>query len=798
MQRDEVYISGFLHDIGKFLERTKDAEVDEEFEKVDKGHPKYSAQLLAVLRQREFFSQYSEDIVKAALYHHEPRNEYEKIIQLADWLSSSEREEDEEKTGKYYRTPLESIFTNIFSQESNKSKQEAYQLNKLNLERIFPQENATVNEYNYRSLVEDFKREIGQIDTEEKFYYLMEKYLWSIPAQTYKYKPDVSLFDHAKTTAAIALCLYDQKAKGEFSPESINKVKELEEHKKEQFLLISGDLSGIQEFIYSIASKNAAKSLKGRSVYLDVLSRVVTRYILNTLDLKEANLLYNGGGNFYILAPAVMAGEVEKLKQDISQKMLKAHQGNLYYALEYEEFSPGEFMEFNRLWQRVNDKIEASKKNKWSEIMSAESYENIFGPLNTGMSQDNECTMCGREIRKSTYEDNFCPLCQSFTELTNDVRDAKYLNFTQINNKELKINEPHGYNDILSLFGFNVEFTPYKKETDKTYLLNDTDYLEKNCAGFIFGSYNLPMGDEGQITFEELANPAELDEEGKLTTQKADLGDTKLGIVKMDVDNLGAVFGRGLGKNRTISRVTTLSRMFGMYFEGYVNQLIEEKNWQDNIYVVFSGGDDSFAVGTWNVLFEFVQEFNRRFREYTSWNENITLSAGLDVFRYNFPVIKSAEITEAQLKEAKDTKELTAVNLPQKDRISFLGEVFSWTEFEKIKDIRDILIKIVKKTGNRSVLYKVQKSTLGFKKLLRDSQAGLYENVKFWRLAYYLREAREDAESLVEKLIEKYESIIVNNLVAETEQEKIKKIMIIPAAVRWAEMETRQIGEGNE
>lgn len=803
MQRDEIYMSGFMHDIGKFLERSKVEKVNDEFEKVDHGHPKYSAQLLAALQKGKIFSQYSDNLVDSVLYHHQPRNKYEKMIQLADWLSSSERRKDEEETGRYYRTPLEAIFANIFKGENDKSeKLEAYELNKLALNQIFPRKDAAVNEHNYRRLTEDFKREIGQIDTEEKFYYLMEKYLWSVPAQTYKNRPDVSLFDHAKTTAAIALCLFDQEAEGNFNPESIRSVEDLKSYKEDQLLLISGDLSGIQDFIFEIASKGAAKSLKGRSVYLDLISKVVTRYILKELNLKKANLLYNGGGNFYILAPAVKENEVESLKRKISHKMLKAHQGSLYYALEYIKFSTGAFIEFSELWREVSDKIGASKKKKWNEIMTGENYFNIFGPLDGGMPQEKECGVCGREITgyiNEIGEDNSCRVCRSFTELTDDLRQAEYLNFEIVSPKRAEDwDELKDYNDIFSLFGFKIKLTADKIKADRTYLLNDANFLAEGCDGFIFGSYNLPMGKEGQITFEELSNPAKLDNKGKLIADKADRGDKKLGVLKMDVDNLGAIFDKGLGKNRTISRITTLSRMFGMFFEGHINQLIEEKNWQDNIYVVFSGGDDSFAVGTWNVLFEFAQEFNRRFRDYTCRNENITLSAGLNVFRYNFPVIKSAEITELHLDMAKNARGRTSANLPKKDSIAFLGEIFSWKEFEKIKSIRDILIEIVRRTGNRAVLYKVQKSTLGFRKLLEDSKAGLYDNVRFWRLAYYLREAREDARDLVEKLIEEYKDIIINNLIAKTEHDKVKKIMIIPVAVRWAEMETRKIEEVNK
>lgn len=69
----------------------------------------------------------------------------------------------------------------------------------------------------------------------------------------------------------------------------------------EHFMLIKGDVSGIQDFIFHIPSKGAAKSLKGHSVYIALLSDVITRYMVREMGLEDANILYNGGGNFYIL-----------------------------------------------------------------------------------------------------------------------------------------------------------------------------------------------------------------------------------------------------------------------------------------------------------------------------------------------------------------------------------------------------------------------------------------------------------------------------------------------------------------
>ncbi|MCB0642895.1 MAG: hypothetical protein KDC44_14705, partial [Phaeodactylibacter sp.] len=67
--------------------------------------------------------------------------------------------------------------------------------------------------------------------------------------------PTISFYDFAKSLAGIAVSLYEGEAENRNAP----------------LLLIGGDLSGIQDFIYDIVSKTAAKNLKGRSFYLQLL-----------------------------------------------------------------------------------------------------------------------------------------------------------------------------------------------------------------------------------------------------------------------------------------------------------------------------------------------------------------------------------------------------------------------------------------------------------------------------------------------------------------------------------------------
>ena len=69
----------------------------------------------------------------------------------------------------------------------------------------------------------------------------------------------------------------------------------------QNMLLVGGDFSGIQKYIYKIVSKQAGRSLKGRSFYLHLLSDSIVRFLLKQLNSQKDAVVYNSGGSFYLV-----------------------------------------------------------------------------------------------------------------------------------------------------------------------------------------------------------------------------------------------------------------------------------------------------------------------------------------------------------------------------------------------------------------------------------------------------------------------------------------------------------------
>ena len=83
---------------------------------------------------------------------------------------------------------------------------------------------------------------------------------------------DVSLYDHSKLTAALGCCILQYlEAQGEKDYAGRLFAHARQFYDEKAFLLYSIDISGIQDFIYTITSDGALKALRARSFYLDLL-----------------------------------------------------------------------------------------------------------------------------------------------------------------------------------------------------------------------------------------------------------------------------------------------------------------------------------------------------------------------------------------------------------------------------------------------------------------------------------------------------------------------------------------------
>ncbi|EGQ0382630.1 type III-A CRISPR-associated protein Cas10/Csm1, partial [Staphylococcus pseudintermedius] len=316
-KKTTLMYGSLLHDIGKIIYRSN----DHAFARGTHSKLGYN-----------FLSQFSEfkdnEVLDSIAYHHYKElakanlanDNTAYITYIADNIASGidrrdvieEGDEEYEKQAfnfdKY--TPLYSVF-NIVNSEKLKQISGKFKFsNESNIE--YPKtENIQYSSGNYTTLMKDMSYDLEHKLSikEDTFPSLLQwtESLWQyVPSSTNKNQLiDISLYDHSRITCAIASCIFDYLNENNihnYKDELFTKYENTKEfYQKEAFLLLSMDMSGIQDFIYNISGSKALKSLRSRSFYLEIMLEVIVDQLLEKLELTRANLLYTGGGHAYLL-----------------------------------------------------------------------------------------------------------------------------------------------------------------------------------------------------------------------------------------------------------------------------------------------------------------------------------------------------------------------------------------------------------------------------------------------------------------------------------------------------------------
>ncbi|MDR1583610.1 MAG: hypothetical protein LBS55_10220 [Prevotellaceae bacterium] len=294
-----------------------------------------------------------------------------------------------------------------------------------------------------------------------------------------------------------------------------------------------------------------------------------------------------------------------------------------------------------------------------------------------------------------------------------------------------------------------------------------------------FGDIDIRKLDDdinGQVPKDNQGNFLDFD----AIAEKSD-GDDKMAAIKLDVDNLGQLF-RDLNEKD----YKALSDALKDFFDKKLQQLIAGKKITQNIYVVFSGGDDCFLIGSWNVIFDLAIEIRNSFKDFQKElkqkiqslpKNEITFSAGIVVVPPKYPMIRLTEEVEEALDNSKRAN--------GKNSISVFGKTISWDEFEHSQEIsKRLKILISEKGESRSLIERIKSSNIGFDKLQKNAQRGYINIPKVWRLKYYLRNVKKINQKEIEELFENYSQAIIKTFLGKGTVNPD----LYPVAARWAEL----------
>jgi CRISPR-associated protein Csm1 len=532
---------------------------------------------------------------------------------------------------------------------------------------------------------------------------LMESLLSYAPSDTSTERiPDISLYEHLRLTAAIASCMYvHAKATNAEFKDRGDSSKSSEHRTLNQFLLVGGDVSGIQQFIYNITGKGALKSLRARSFYLEVLIEHVMDDILQECGgFSRANIIYSGGGHFYLLLPNTTHVQkvLKKAQTNLNQFLWEQFRGGLSVAIASVPCSSQELMDpqdpegkrqglLIQKWKDLSTLLSVYKARKFSDF-SEETFKTLFEPAGNPLSSA-ECAITHSDHDLIQDEqDVFCNrLAAGLHTLGKELPKADYV-YIQRQAKKITNTEEHWVvlPDVFnpgqyctlkvmeSVHSKKGDLLPEDEQTVKTstgrlYSLNRWVLSEYLHANLLIGQYYGPEDKGAMPDFNDLA--------------KKSVGAQKIGVLRADVDNLGSLFKSKLPKEvNTFSRVAMLSKQLTLFFKLYINGICSgdlrlpdsssdlskgdpfyvlsdseqrkqecENSKKRNVVIVYSGGDDLFIVGAWNEVLELAVDLRRAFHQYTCGK--LTFSAGVQVFDPHTPISLMAEMTGEAEKKAK-------------------------------------------------------------------------------------------------------------------------------------------------
>ncbi len=661
----KLVIGSLLHDIGKVAYRTGDG----------RNHSESGYDFL----KRDVHIS-DTDILDCVRYHHKKNILSSKlandsiayITYIADNIAAAadRRVREDSEDGFDKSVPLASVF-NILNGNNQNMHYKRVVLDADKGINYPTDESVYMDEHFYSVIIDNISDNLRGIDLTDEYVNslltILEANLSYVPSSTSKRElMDISLFDHVKTTAAIAQCIYDYIGSGEKNYKEIFLDKEDAFYSKKAFLLYSLDISGIQSFIYTISTEHALKSLRSRSFYLDILMEHIVDEILVALNMSRANLIYSGGGHCYLILPNTLNVKriLSDMENEINSWFLKNFDTSLYMASGYAECSADDLKNepegsYKTLYLNISEMISKKKTNRYSP-------EDILRLNSKKRNGERECKVCRRS--DSVDEDGRCFICSSLEKIS-PVILRKDIYFT-VSQKPDKIYLPLPFGKYLFV---DTEDELRKHMEDEYYVRCYTKnrlFTGKHVTTKIWvGDYTT------RDSFEEFADKAE--------------GVKRIGVLRADVDNLGTTiisgFKRHDGKDTysSLSRTAAFSRMMSLFFKCYINRIAEEgceshfkATKKRNATIIYSGGDDLFIVGSWNDIISFFVDLKNSFEKFVQGT--MTISGGVGLYDSGYPANLMALETGRLENAAKANDENT------KDSIALFSKengVFKWREF---------------------------------------------------------------------------------------------------------------------
>jgi CRISPR-associated protein Csm1 len=707
----------------------------------------------------------TDSLVNAAAAHHRPETFLQWIIATADRLASGFEREAFEKynaakegnentsTGRnHYQARLLSLLEQVqldgqAQSPTLKTLKWRYPLKALSPQAIFPQPRESCEpgqdgpaQQEYAQLWQQFLEALQAIPATHRgqwplwldhFDTAWLTFTHAIPSATaFGSKPEVSLYDHSKTTAALAVALWRwHEAEGQTDAAAAQRLKERRDWDEQKFLLIQGDFFGIQDFIFADGGqtrRDAARLLRGRSFQVSLFTELAALKVLDALQLPPTSQITNGAGKFLIVAPntAQARKQLAAVRQELNDWFLQHSFGLAGLGLASKAASGNDFLDkqpshrFQALMNELFADLERAKLHRFD--LTASSAPAVFaihypygvcryndrlpadkedaGQASAALSRDQIAIGKGlsRQDRLLVLRDRTAiAVGSSVTQL--EVPIFGYtVAFTADEDQSGKFGNLAANASLARCWDFSLPTSldemlwhGYARRYINAYVPRFTSLDLQTQAKYlgIEGSVDVDDVQQGAgKTFNHIACEDRQPKREDTSNASNWQGQVALMTLKGDVDNLGMLFQQGL-QAPTFAKMATLSRQLNAFFAVYLPALCTKEF--PNTYTVFAGGDDFFLIGPWHSTQKLAARMAEAFRTYVAGNPGITFSAGLCMTKPGLPMQTLVAQAEDALEEAKGSNHTDPAQ--RKNALVVYGERVRWSEWKAIESLQQQL-----------------------------------------------------------------------------------------------------------
>ena len=246
--------------------------------------------------------------------------------------------------------------------------------------------------------------------------------------------------------------------------------------------------------------------------------------------------------------------------------------------------------------------------------------------------------------------------------------------------------------------------------------------------------------------------------------------ETYLGILRMDVDGLGARFRQEFADFEEYTAFSDRMTIFFDESKGILRTIQQKDYYRDDLNIIYAGGDDLFAVGRWDKIVEFAAEVRQQFMQHMQ-GEGVTISGGIAIVPPKFPIAKAAILAG----EAEDKAK--TYNDGQKNAICFFNQCVSWDkEYDEVLQMKNEMLYQIDTNG-------VSKGLL--QQMMLYAHMAERGDLKYlWHATYYLtRMIKEKQNNPAKEYLQ--------NLRDKQITRGVVHMRLIALAARWAEQELR-------